>query len=148
MPSGRLTARGCNGGRTSPGVSSHRRSRSGGSRQFVRTATRMQSRIREVKRAERDPSVATDEPCNSPALTVTFDTNTLASVVWPENPQCENVEAAITVQAAVQDGRIRGFFSETVITLEGVMNCDRSEILGKTRVMVDVTASGENHPGG
>jgi len=98
--------------------------------------------------AERDSSVATDEPRNSPALTVTFDTNTLASVVWPENPQCENAEAAITVQAAVQDGRIRGFFSETVITLEGVLNYERSEILGKTRVMVDVTASGENHPGG
>jgi len=79
---------------------------------------------------------ATDEPNDSTALTVTFDTNTLNSVIWPENQQCENPEDAITVRAAIQDGRIRGFFSETLYTLEGIVSYERAEILGKTRVEV------------
>jgi hypothetical protein len=89
---------------------------------------------------ERDIISGTDEPYDSTALTVTFDTNTLGSVVSPEKAQRENKEAAITVRAAVQDGRIRGFFSETLYTLEGIVNCERSEILGKTRVKVGASS--------
>lgn len=81
-------------------------------------------------------------------LTVTFDTNTLGSVVSPETAQRGNTDAAIAVRAAIQDGRIQGFFSETVFTLEGIARDDRSEILGKTRVMVEASSSSENQLGG
>jgi hypothetical protein len=80
-------------------------------------------------------------------LTTTFDTNTLDSVVWPETAQRKNKEAASVVRAAIEDGRVRGFFSETVITLEGIHRDDRSEILGKTRVVIEASANGENHHG-
>jgi hypothetical protein len=76
----------------------------------------------------------------SAVSTVTFDSNTLDSVVSPETAQRENRDAAVTVQAAVKDGRIRGFFSETLYTLEGIVNCERSEILGKTRVKVGASS--------
>ena len=92
---------------------------------------------------ERESSLTAEEPYDSNALTVTFDTNTLDSVVWPESAQRDNKEAAITVRAAIQNGRLRGFFSETVFTLEGIEREDRSRILGSTRVMIETSANGD-----
>ncbi len=70
-------------------------------------------------------------PCDSTPLTVTFDTNTLASVVAPETAQRGTGESGAIVAAAMRAGRIRGFFSETVITLEGIKNVDRADVLGR-----------------
>jgi hypothetical protein len=68
---------------------------------------------------------------NSTALTVTFDTNTLAAVVSPEDAQLGNGPFGATVRAAMQAGRVRGFFSETLVTVEGIKNTERSDVLGK-----------------
>jgi hypothetical protein len=91
--------------------------------------------------------VATQTLRNATALTVTFDTNTLDAVVWPESAQLQNENSGRVVQAAIRAGRISGFFSETLITLEGIMNDERAQILGQSRVVVAISARGQN-PGG
>jgi hypothetical protein len=77
-------------------------------------------------------------------LTVTFDTNTLASVVSPETAQRGTGPSAAAVRAAIQAGQVQGFFSETLVTLEGIKNTDRVDVLGKTRVFSESSSSGEN----
>ena len=77
-------------------------------------------------------------------LTVTFDTNTLASVISPETAQRETGTSGAVVRAAIQAGDIQGFFSETLITLEGIENKDRPEILGKTRVVTETSSPSKN----
>lgn len=84
-------------------------------------------------------------PCVSTPLTVTFDTNTLASVVAPETAQRGTGERGAIVAAAIRAGRIRGFFSETVITLEGIKSVDRADVLGRTRMVSDASSTGKNN---
>jgi hypothetical protein len=83
--------------------------------------------------------------CDPSPLTVTFDTNTLASVVAPETAQRGTGTSGAIVAAAIRAGRIRGFFCETVITLEGIKNVDRSEVLGRTRVVSDASSTGKDN---
>jgi hypothetical protein len=67
-------------------------------------------------------------------LRVTFDTNTLADVVSPEaSQQPTNPADAARVRAAIQLGKIQGFFSETLVSLEGVQTKDRAAVFGSTR---------------
>lgn len=87
-----------------------------------------------------DLKLATNRPCNSPPLTVTFDSNTLDAVVFPRSAQRENGPFGAIVRDAIQDGRIRGFFSETIITLEGIEREDRAAVLGETQVVVEATS--------
>lgn len=84
-------------------------------------------------------------PCDSTPLTVTFDTNTLASVVAPETAQRGTSESGTIVATAMPAGRIRGFFSETVITFEGIKNVDRADVLGRTRMVSDASSTGKNN---
>jgi hypothetical protein len=84
-------------------------------------------------------------PCDSTPLTVTFDTNTLASVVAPETAQRGTGASGAIVAATMRAGRIRGFFSETVITLEGIKNVDRADVLGSARVVSDASSTGKNN---
>jgi hypothetical protein len=84
-------------------------------------------------------------PCDSAPLTVTFDTNTLASVVAPETAQRGTGESGAIVAAAMRAGRIRGFFSETAITLEGIKNVGRADILGRTRMVSDASSTSKNN---
>lgn len=77
-------------------------------------------------------------------LTVTFDTNALASVVAPETAQRGEGPSGAAVRAAIQDARIRGFFSETLLTLEGIENKDRPKILGKTGVVTQTSSPRKN----
>lgn len=66
-------------------------------------------------------------------LTVTFDTGDLADVVSPETSQAPTDPAdAARVRAAIQLGEIQGVFCETLITLEGIKNVDRSAVFGST----------------
>jgi hypothetical protein len=66
-------------------------------------------------------------------LRVTFDTNTLADVVSPEaSQQPTNPADAARVRAAIQSGKFQGVICETLITLEGVKNADRSAVFGST----------------
>lgn len=67
-------------------------------------------------------------------LTVTFDTNTLASVVSPETAQRGTRESGGAVRAAIIAGRVQGFFSATLVTIEGIVGADRVAVLGSTRV--------------
>ncbi len=55
--------------------------------------------------------------------TVTFDANTLEKI---------NEHAAVV--SALGDGRIRGYFSQTYRSLEGIQKKDRAEVLAKTNV--------------
>jgi hypothetical protein len=76
-------------------------------------------------------------------LTVTFDTNTLASVISPETAQRETGASGAAVRAAIEAGRIQGFFSETLVTLEGVEKKDRVDVLGKTRLVSGSSSGGK-----
>ena len=71
-------------------------------------------------------------------LTVTFDTNTLESVVSPDAAQSraghDTGPSGAAVRAAIQAGRLQGFFSETHITTEGINSDDRKDILYQTRI--------------
>lgn len=79
-------------------------------------------------------------------LTVTFDTHNLNDVVWPETSQ-RGVTGEINgrkVRAAVQVGRVQGFFCETLVTLEGIRRDDRVAVLGSTRLENQCSSPAEN----
>ena len=64
---------------------------------------------------------------------MTFDTNTLADVVAPESSQRSNGAAdGAKVRSAIRAGIVQGFFCETMITLEGIKNVDRTTVFGST----------------
>jgi hypothetical protein len=68
-------------------------------------------------------------------MRVTFDTNTLDSVARPERyPKDPHHAEFVKVHDAVVAGTLKGHFSETIFTLEGIENKDRPGILGGTRV--------------
>jgi hypothetical protein len=73
-------------------------------------------------------------------LTVTFDTNTLASVVSPETAQRGTGTSGTIVRTAIQETRIQGFFSGILIALEGIDHEDRAEVLGKTKVASQISS--------
>jgi hypothetical protein len=79
-------------------------------------------------------------------LTVTFDTNALNDVLSPETSQRgeQGQREAAKVRAAIQAGLIRGFFPETIITLEGVQRKDRSAVFGSTRLQSESTSTDAN----
>lgn len=77
-------------------------------------------------------------------LTVTFDTNTLASVVSPQTAQRDTGASGAAVRTAIEAGYIQGFFSETVVTLEGIVKTDRADVLGRTRVVSGSSSNGKN----
>ena len=52
-------------------------------------------------------------------LRVTFDTNTLDSVVWPKTAQRGTGSSGAKIRSAIKTGCIQGFFSETLITIQG-----------------------------
>lgn len=62
---------------------------------------------------------------------VTFDTNTLSGVVDPNRREGQADQVAYqTIHDAVQAGRIRGFFSEALVTLDAIGRKCKAEILG------------------
>ena len=78
-------------------------------------------------------------------LTVTFDTNALADVVSPETSQHPtNPADAARVRAAVQAGSIRGFFSETLVTIEGIETKDRRAVLSSSRLVSSSSSENKN----
>ena len=79
-------------------------------------------------------------------MQVTFDTNALNDVVSPENSQrgASGTANGIKVRAAIETGRIRGFFCETLVTLEGIQKKDRSEVLGSTRLNTQMNSTAPN----
>jgi hypothetical protein len=78
-------------------------------------------------------------------LTVTFGTGALDDMVWPESAKQPTDPADATrVRAAVQAGVIQGFFSETLITLEGIKIEDRIKVLSSTGLQSQSTSTGPN----
>ena len=68
-------------------------------------------------------------------ISVTFDTCSLDTVVWPQTSQHENGETnGRKVRTAIEAGHVQGFFCEPLITLEGVQRKERPEVLGSTRL--------------
>ena len=67
-------------------------------------------------------------------MRVTFDTNALSDVIAPETSQRGALGAASgkKVRAAIEANHVQGFFCETLITLEGIKNADRSAVFGST----------------
>ena len=48
------------------------------------------------------------------------------------------------MRAAIEAGRIQGFFCETLVTLEGIQRKDRGDVLGSTRFENRTACTGEN----
>lgn len=66
-------------------------------------------------------------------MRVTFDTNAIEKAASPERCNRDPLYPDyVKVHQAVADGRIEGFFSETIITLEGIQKADRAAVLGST----------------
>ena len=77
-------------------------------------------------------------------MRVTFDTNTLDDAARPQRfPKDPLQPDYLKVHQAVIDGKIRGFFSETIISLEGIQKNDRSAVFGSTTLnsSEDITVS-------
>jgi hypothetical protein len=67
--------------------------------------------------------------------TITFDTNTLDKAARPERHPKDPARADFRkVREALKTGRLRGYFSQTLVTLEGIEKKDRPEVLGSTRL--------------
>jgi hypothetical protein len=94
---------------------------------------------------ERATSLAAACDVPEAKLTVTLDSNTLAAVVSPETAQGGWGPDAAAVRAAIEDGRVRAFFSETHITLEGIQGKSRADTLGKTRMVSRSESTGPQH---
>jgi hypothetical protein len=78
-------------------------------------------------------------------MRVTFDTNTLDRAARPDRfPRDPRQAEYITVYDALVAGVLRGYFSETLVTLEGIENKDRIDVLGSTRLESQTQATDEN----
>jgi hypothetical protein len=76
-----------------------------------------------------------DSPMLPPGTTVTFDTNTLDKAARPERHPKDPARADFQkVHEALKTGRLRGYFSQTLVTLEGIEKKDRPEVFGSTRL--------------
>jgi hypothetical protein len=75
---------------------------------------------------------------------VTFDTNSLESVLSPATAQREEGAAAEVVRDAIANARISGFFSETLVTLEAIEGKKRAGTLGQTRIVSQSAETGKN----
>ena len=70
-------------------------------------------------------------------MRVTFDTNTLDKAARPErSPKDPRQAGYLKVHRALSSGVLKGYFSETIITLEGVENTDRIQVFGGTQATV------------
>jgi hypothetical protein len=58
-------------------------------------------------------------------LAITFDRNTLASMVSPETAQRDTGAGGAVVRTAIEARHVQGAFSETLVTMEGVEKKDR-----------------------
>ncbi len=79
-------------------------------------------------------------------MRVTFDTNALNDVISPETSQrgASGTANGIKVRAAIEAGRVQGFFCETLVTLEGIQKRDRGHVLGSTRLHTQMTSTDES----
>jgi len=68
-------------------------------------------------------------------MRVTFDTNTLDRAVRPSRFSKDPRQPEyLKVNQAIRTHAIEGFFCETLVTLEGIQNKDRSAVFESTRI--------------
>ena len=78
-------------------------------------------------------------------MRVMFDSNTLDRAARPERfPKDPRQAEYIKVHDALAAGALKGYFSETLVTLEAIENKDRIDVLGSTRIDSETRATGEN----
>ena len=78
-------------------------------------------------------------------LSITFDSNVLENVIDPERTQAkEFIEDYLIIQQAIKKGKIQGFFSDTWISLEGIENKNRCQILGSRRLVSSSESSNKS----
>jgi hypothetical protein len=82
-------------------------------------------------------------------MRVTFDSNTLDKAVRPGRfPKDPRQPDLLKVNAALSARTIEGFFCDTIVTLEGIQNKDRVEVLGSTTLRSSrsdrINASGQH----
>ena len=69
-------------------------------------------------------------------LRVTFDSNSLDLVCRPTRfPKDPRNPLMLTVHDALTQGRIQGFYSVTMLTIEGIMRKDRADVFSGTRTV-------------
>ena len=67
---------------------------------------------------------------------VTFDTNSLDMVCRPQRfPKDHRQMQMRKVHDALTQGRIEGFYSVTMLTIEGIMRADRADVFAGTRMV-------------
>ena len=76
------------------------------------------------------------------ALRVTFDTNVLDLACRPERfPKDPRQPLMQKVHDALANGQIDGFYSVTMLTIEGIMRRDRAEVFTGTRMVMQTETS-------
>ena len=76
------------------------------------------------------------------ALRVTFDTNVLDLACRPERfPNNPRQPLMQKVYDALANGQIDGFYSVTMLTIEGIMQRDRAEVFTGTRIVMQTETS-------
>ena len=81
----------------------------------------------------------------APTATVTFDTNTLDRAVRPERfPKDDRRAEYEKIHRALTSGALKGYFSDTLVTLEAIERKDRSKVLGSTRLARSAESTGPN----
>ena len=79
-------------------------------------------------------NVSLDQP-----LRVTFDSNAYRQAVDPTKSRRDaTMDELEKINDALRDGRIKGFLSETLATLEGIQNAQRGAYFSKARARVDI----------
>lgn len=75
------------------------------------------------------------------AFRITFDTNVLDLACRPERiPKYPHPSLRQKVHDALANGQIEGFYSETILTIEGIMNQDRAQMFAGTRTVMQPEA--------
>jgi hypothetical protein len=78
-------------------------------------------------------------------MKATFDTNALDRAARPErHPKDPRQPDFIRLHEAIKAGRLKGYFSETIVTLEGIENKDRVDVLGHTQLSTEIQSAEEN----
>jgi len=71
-------------------------------------------------------------------MRITFDTNVLDLACRPERfPKDSRQPALKKVYDALKSGEIEGFYSVTMLTIEGIMKRDRANVYGSTQIVTE-----------
>lgn len=76
-------------------------------------------------------------------IRVTFDTNVLDLACRPERfPKDPRQPLMHRVNRALADGQLEGFYSVTLLTIEGIMRQDRADVFADTRLVIQPETAG------